>query len=88
MPRDRVSSSPGATRARANRSRVRVPDLEINVMVTDVGTGPDRFRDRVDAAYRAKDHRYGRSADAMTRDGTAASTLRLTSGPAAERPGD
>ena len=60
------------------RARVRVPGVEADVAVEDVGDGPRTTRADVDAAYRAKYGRYGRSTlDSMVSDAAAASTLRL-----------
>jgi hypothetical protein len=60
------------------RARVRVPGVEVDVTVEDVGEGPADLHAVVDAAYRAKYARYGRSSlDAMVADAAAASTLRL-----------
>jgi hypothetical protein len=61
------------------RARVRVPGLEADVVVEDVGAGPAELRASVDEAYRAKYGRYGGgSADQMVTDPAAATTLRLT----------
>jgi hypothetical protein len=61
------------------RARVRVPGLEADVVVEDVGAGPAELRTSVDEAYRAKYGRYGGgSADQMVADPAAATTLRLT----------
>ncbi|WP_220187624.1 DUF2255 family protein, partial [Pseudonocardia pini] len=67
-----------------SRARVRVPGVvlpdvdlpgvEVDVTVEDVGA--DR-REAVDAAYRDKYARYGGSAERMTEDDAAATTLRL-----------
>jgi hypothetical protein len=63
----------------ARRARIRVPGLEADVSVADVGAGQAELRAGVDAAYRAK---YGRcggtSVDRMVTDRAAATTLRLT----------
>jgi hypothetical protein len=65
----------------------RVPDLEVDVDVDDVGAGNAGLRAGVDAAYRAKYGRYGSaSVDRMVTAEAAAATLRLTplpGGPAA-----
>ena len=62
-----------------HRARVRVPGLEADVVVEDVGAGPGELRSQVDAAYRAKYGRYGHdSIDQMVADPAAAATLRLT----------
>ena len=63
----------------APHARVRVPGLEADVTVEDVGAGPGELRARVDEAYRAKYGRYGHgSVDQMVADSAAAATLRLT----------
>jgi hypothetical protein len=38
----------------SHRARVRVPGLEADVVVDDVGEGPGKLRASVDEAYRAK----------------------------------
>ena len=64
---------------RSGRARVRVPGVETDVAVDDVGTGPAELRAGVDAAYRAKYGRYGRaSVENMVTEDAAAATLRLT----------
>jgi hypothetical protein len=61
------------------RARVRVPGIEVDVEVTEVGTGDAALRAVVDQAYRDK---YGSpdrgSVGRMTAEEAAASTLRLT----------
>ena len=60
------------------RAHIRVPGVEVDVAVEEVGDGPTGLRAAVDAAYRAKYGRYGRSSvDAMVADAAVASTLRL-----------
>ena len=60
---------------RTRRARVRIPDLEVEVRVEDVGVGPPGVRHDVDDAYRAK---YGGgSTGNMVGDEAAATTLRL-----------
>ena len=59
----------------SRRARVRVPGVEADVSVEDVG---EAMRAHVDAAYRTKYGRYG-SVDQMVSDAAAATTLRLTS---------
>ncbi|HXO80978.1 MAG TPA: DUF2255 family protein [Mycobacterium sp.] len=60
---------------RTRRARVRIPDLEVEVRVEDVGVGPPGVRQDVDDAYRAK---YGGgSTGNMVGDEAAATTLRL-----------
>jgi hypothetical protein len=61
------------------RARVRVPGLEADVVVEDVGAGPGELRSQVDAAYQAKYGRYGvATINRMVTDEAAAATLRLT----------
>ncbi|HEX3750287.1 MAG TPA: DUF2255 family protein [Streptosporangiaceae bacterium] len=63
----------------SGRARVRVPGLEADVAVADVGEGPGGLRTSVDEAYRAKYGRYGSgSVGPMVNDAAAAATLRLT----------
>ena len=63
----------------SRRGRIRVRDLEVDVAIEDVGDDKAEQRADVDAAYRAKYGRYGRtSADRMVTDDAAAATLRLT----------
>lgn len=63
----------------SRRSRIRVPGLEADVAIEDVGGGKAELRARVDAAYRAKYGRYGEpSVDRMVTDDAAASTLRVS----------
>jgi hypothetical protein len=62
----------------SRRARIRVPGLEADVTVEDVGENTAELRPDVDAAYRAKYTRHsGTSVDRMTTDDAAASTLRL-----------
>jgi hypothetical protein len=62
----------------SRRARIRVPGLEVDVAIEDVGDGKAELRASVDAAYRAKYGRYGEtSVDRMVTDDAAASTLRL-----------
>jgi hypothetical protein len=57
------------------RARVRVPGVEIDVRIEEVGVGPSGLRADVDDAYRAK---YGGgSTRNMVGDEAAATTLRL-----------
>ncbi len=59
------------------RARVRVPGVEADVNVEDVGAGPARLCSAIDDAYRAK---YGGgSTGNMVKDESAATTLRLVS---------
>jgi hypothetical protein len=63
----------------AGRARVRVPGLEADVAVEDVGAGPGPLRSQVDAAYRAKYGRYGDgTVGQMVADEAVAATLRLS----------
>jgi hypothetical protein len=61
----------------ASQARARVPGLEADVAVEDVGPGTPELRAAVDAAYKAK---YGRSGgtERMVTDEAAATTLRLS----------
>lgn len=60
---------------RSGRARIRVPDLETDAAVEDVGEGPTGLRERIDTAYRDK---YGRSSSSsMVGAAAAAATLRL-----------
>jgi hypothetical protein len=60
---------------RSRRARVRVPGVEVDVRVEDVGVGPSGLRTDVDDAYR---HKYGGgSTGNMVGDEAAATTLRL-----------
>jgi hypothetical protein len=62
----------------SRRARIRVPGLEVNIAIEDVGDDKAELRASVDAAYRAKYARYGEtSVDRMVTDDAAASTLRL-----------
>jgi hypothetical protein len=57
---------------RARRARIRVPGLEADVTIEDIGDAP--VTADVDAAYHAK---YGQGASSMVTDTATASTLRL-----------
>lgn len=60
----------------SGRARVRVPGVEADVAVEDVGEGPADLRAAIDAAYRSK---YGStSAAQMAAPEAAAATLRLS----------
>jgi hypothetical protein len=59
------------------RARVRVPGIEVDVRIEDVGVGPPGVREDVDAAYR--DKYGGGSTGNMVGDKAAATTLRLLS---------
>jgi hypothetical protein len=62
----------------SRRARIRVPGLEVDIAIEDVGDDQAELRASVDAAYRAKYGRYGEtSMDRMVTDDAAASTLRL-----------
>ena len=64
----------------SGRARIRVPGLEVDVGVEDVGAGKAELRAGVDAAYHAKYGRHGgTSVGGMTTDDAAATTLRLIS---------
>jgi hypothetical protein len=54
---------------------VRIPDVEVDVRIEDVGVGPAGLRADVDAAYR--DKYGGGSTGDMVGDEAAAATLRL-----------
>ncbi|WP_410669072.1 DUF2255 family protein [Amycolatopsis sp. cmx-4-68] len=60
---------------RSRRAHVRVPGLEAEVTVEDVGDAPAQVTADVDAAYRRK--YAGRGTDAMVTAEAAATTLRL-----------
>jgi len=63
---------------RSRRARIRVPGLEADVTVEDLGQGEADLHARVDAAYRAKYGRYGHATvERMVTDDAAAATLRL-----------
>ena len=63
---------------RSGQARVRVPGVEVDVHVDDLGRRADEVRGAVDAAYEAKYGRYGSSTvDAMIADAAVAATLRL-----------
>ena len=62
----------------SGRARIRVPRLEADVEVEDVGAEQPELRAGVDAAYRAKYQRHGDpTVSGMVTDDAAASTLRL-----------
>jgi hypothetical protein len=62
----------------SRRARIRVPGLEADIAIEDVGADQAELRASVDAAYRAKYGRYGETTvDRMVSDDAAASTLRL-----------
>jgi hypothetical protein len=63
---------------RSRRARIRVPGLEADIAIEDVGDDEGELRASVDAAYRAKYARYGETTvERMVTDGAAAATLRL-----------
>jgi hypothetical protein len=60
---------------KSRRARVRVPGLEADVAVTDIGEGTPELHAGVDAAYRAK---YGHGgSESMVTPAAAAATLQL-----------
>lgn len=60
---------------RSHRARVRVPGLEADVAVEDVGESPAEIGESVDTAYRTK---YGSAgSESMVAASAAATTLRL-----------
>ena len=67
---------------RTGRARIRVPGVEIDVEVSDIGDGDPEVRAAVDHAYRTK---YGTPGDAtvagMTTPASAATTQRLAPAP-------
>jgi hypothetical protein len=61
----------------AGQARIRVPGLEADVAVADVGAGPAGVRAGVDSAYQAKYGRRG-GTERMVTEAAAATTLRLS----------
>ena len=61
----------------SHQARIRVPGLEADVAVDDVGEGGPGLRAGIDDAYRAKYGRYG-GTERMVTDEAAAATLRLS----------
>ena len=62
----------------SRRARIRVPGLEADITIEDVGYDEAELRANIDAAYRAKYGRYGETSVAqMVTDAAAATTLRL-----------
>jgi hypothetical protein len=62
----------------SRRARIRVPGLEADIAIEDVGNDQAELRASVDAAYRAKYSRYGKTTvERMVTDDAAATTLRL-----------
>jgi hypothetical protein len=62
-----------------SQARIRVPELETDVTVEDVGDGTPALRSGIDAAYRAKYGPFGGTERMITGD-AAAATLRLIRG--------
>ncbi|GAA1561255.1 DUF2255 family protein [Kribbella lupini] len=63
----------------SQRACIRVPDLQSEVSVEDVGSRSQQLRADVDTAYRTKYARYGASTiEQMVSPAAAATTLRLT----------
>jgi hypothetical protein len=60
---------------RSHRARIRVPGLEADVTVEDVGEGPAEIGESVDTAYRTKYRSAG--SESMVTASAAATTLRL-----------
>ena len=62
----------------SHRARIRVPGLEADVAVEDIGEGAAGLRAAIDVAYRTKYGRYGPSSvGPMVADAAAAASLRL-----------
>jgi hypothetical protein len=61
----------------SHQARIRVPGLEADVAVDDVGEGGPGLRAGIDDAYRAKYGPYG-GTERMVTDEAAAATLRLS----------
>jgi hypothetical protein len=62
----------------SRRARIRVPGLEADIAIEDIGDDEGELRASVDAAYRAKYGRYGETTvGRMVTDDAAAATLRL-----------
>jgi hypothetical protein len=60
------------------RARIRVPNLERDVGVEDIGSVDEQLRASIDAAYKSKYGPFGwETVDRMTDDDAAATTLRL-----------
>jgi hypothetical protein len=63
----------------SRQARIRVPGLEADVAVADIGGGPAQLRADIDAAYRTKYGSSGSSSvDAMVAGAAAAATLQLS----------
>ncbi|HTC70053.1 MAG TPA: DUF2255 family protein [Acidothermaceae bacterium] len=56
-------------------ARIRVPGLETDVLITDLGDGPEGLRSMIDAVYRTKYGDVGHQS--MVTNDAAATTLRL-----------
>lgn len=68
------------------RARVRIPGLEADVVIDDIGADDAGLRSAVDGAYRAKYVGRGDGSTAgMTTDAAAAATLRLSRSQATSR---
>jgi hypothetical protein len=62
----------------SRQARIRVPALEADIAIEDIGDEEGELRASVDAAYRAKYGRYGETTvERMVTDEAAATTLRL-----------
>jgi hypothetical protein len=62
----------------SRRARIRVPGLEADIAIEDIGNLEGELRASVDAAYRAKYGRYGETTvGRMVTEDAAAATLRL-----------
>jgi hypothetical protein len=62
----------------AQRARIRMPGLETDVEIHDVGNTDTALRYSIDDAYRVKYHDHGASSvQSMTTDDATAATLRL-----------
>jgi hypothetical protein len=61
----------------SRRARIRVPGLEADVAVEDVGESTPDLRAEIDAAYSAKYGRHG-GTERMVTDEAAAATLRIS----------
>jgi hypothetical protein len=69
----------------SHRACIRVPGLEADVAIEDVGEGSLELRADIDAAYRAKYGRHG-GTERMVTDEAAAATLRLSSAAVSGQP--
>jgi hypothetical protein len=62
----------------SRRARIRVPGLESDIAIEDIGDDEGELRASIDAAYRAKYGRYGETTvERMVTDDAAGATLRL-----------